>query len=146
MGLFGLCTVEPAELPDPIPVVPAVPVVPPVVVPGPLLFIAPPVVELPAELPAAPPACASAKVLDSANAVARAMVVSFMTISLWVIVSEQRVPKVLCSVGHERETSRYGDPLLRSLRDPDADRVDRVCRIRRAERPKRVTRRRRTAH
>ena len=77
--MFGFCTAGAAVLPDPIPVVP---VVPPVVVPVPLPLIeVPPVVDPPAEPPAAPPACASANVLDSANAVARAMVVSFMAIS-----------------------------------------------------------------
>jgi hypothetical protein len=89
--LLGFCTAVPAVLPDP------VPVVPPVVVPVPLVE-APLVVEPAAELPAAPPACASANVLDSANAVARAMVVSFMAIFLWVITREQRAINVLCSV------------------------------------------------
>jgi hypothetical protein len=79
--LLGFCTAGAAVLPDPIPVVP---VVPPVVVPVPLPLIdAPPVVEPPVEPPAAPPACASANVLDSANAAARAMVVSFMAIFLF---------------------------------------------------------------
>jgi hypothetical protein len=81
LGLFGLCTVEPV-LPDPTPVVP---VVPPVAVPVPLPLIDAPPVEPPVEPPAAPPACASANVLDSANAVARAMVVSFMVISFWLL-------------------------------------------------------------
>jgi hypothetical protein len=75
--LLGFCVVVPVVLPDPIPVVPRV------MVPVPLPLIdAPPVVELPAELPVAPPDCASANVEDSANAVARAIVVSFMVIFL----------------------------------------------------------------
>ena len=90
--LLGFCTAVPELLPDPMPVVPVVPV--PVPLP---LIDAPPVVE-PAELPAAPPACASANVLDNANAVARAMVVSFMAIFLWVIATEQRGTNVLGSV------------------------------------------------
>ena len=95
MGLFGFCVAVPllVPVPDPIPVVP--PVVVPVVLP---LIEAPPVVELPAEPPAAPPACASANVLDSANAVARAMVVSFMAMFLLVVAAEQRPINVLCSV------------------------------------------------
>lgn len=72
--MLGFCTAVPELLPDPIPVVAVAPV------PVPLID-APPVVE-PAELPAAPPACASANVLDSANAVARAIVVSFMAMPL----------------------------------------------------------------
>jgi hypothetical protein len=46
--------------------------------------VEPPAVELPPALPLdeAPPACASAKVLDSANAVANAIMVSFMVVSL----------------------------------------------------------------
>jgi hypothetical protein len=96
MLFLGFCTAGAAVLPDPIPVVP---VVPPVVVPIPLPLIdAPPVVEPPVEPPAVPPACASANVLDSANAVARAMVVSFMAMFPLVASAEQRVINVFCSV------------------------------------------------
>jgi hypothetical protein len=44
----------------------------------------PPAAEVPAEAPLdeAPPACASAKVLERAKAVASAMVLSFMVVSL----------------------------------------------------------------
>ena len=61
---------------------PELPVVVPLVVP----VVEPLAAEPPAELPllpaVAPPACASAKVLESANAVANAIVVNFMVVSL----------------------------------------------------------------
>jgi hypothetical protein len=68
--LFGVVTEAP-----PVPVV--VPFVEePVVLP---LAAEPPAAELPPAVPdEAPPACASAKLLESANAVANAMVVSFI--------------------------------------------------------------------
>ena len=73
--LFGAVTEAP-ELPVVLPFIDE-----PVVEP---LAAEPPAAELPpALLPAvAPPACASAKVLESANAVANAIVVSFMVVSL----------------------------------------------------------------
>ena len=116
MGLFGFCVAVPVLVPDPNPVVP--PVVVPVALP---LIEAPPVVELPAEPPAAPPACASANVLDSANAVARAMVVSFMAIFLLVVAAEQPPINVVCSVSSRIETSHCGDRSARSrdiVREP----------------------------
>jgi hypothetical protein len=79
VGLLGV--VEPVALPVPIPVVD-----PPTDEPGvPPLIEEPPVPELaPAELPP-PLVCASANVLESANAVARAIVVSFIVRSLCVV-------------------------------------------------------------
>ena len=74
MVLLGFCVAVPVVLPDPIPVVPRVEV--------PVPLIDAPPVEAPAELPVAPLDCASANVEDSANAVARAMVVNFMAIFL----------------------------------------------------------------
>ena len=65
---------------------PAVPVVVPFAVEPVELPVAadPPAAEVPPEAPLdeAPPACASAKVLESAKAVASAMVLSFMVVSL----------------------------------------------------------------
>jgi hypothetical protein len=88
MVLLGL-----AVEPFPMPVVPEVPVpVVPPVVDGLALM---PVPELPAADPAPelPPLCAKANVLDSANAVARAIVVSFIGCFL----SAQREPKQLAT-------------------------------------------------
>jgi hypothetical protein len=69
--LFGALMAPPApELPVVVPFVEE-----PVVVP-----LAPPAVELP---PAEPPLCASAKVLESAKAVASAIVVSFIVVSFF---------------------------------------------------------------
>jgi hypothetical protein len=65
----------------------------PVVVP---LAAEPPAVELPPAEPL-PLLCASANVLDSAKAVARAMVVSFMVDSSSVDVEEQFGTSILCS-------------------------------------------------
>ena len=71
--LVGLLTVPPApELPVVVPLMEE-----PVVVP---LAAEPPAVELP---PAEPPLCASAKVLESAKAVASAIVDSFIVVSLF---------------------------------------------------------------
>jgi hypothetical protein len=88
-----LVVAEPVVLPAPMPVVP------PVVVPvAPPLMDAPPVAELaPAELlPLL--VCANANVLDSANAVARAIVVSFMVVSLCALFQAVQHPtNALCS-------------------------------------------------
>jgi hypothetical protein len=75
--LLGLVTAPPApELPVVVPFVDE-----PVVVP---LAAEPPAVELPpAEPPEEPPLCASAKVLESAKAVASAIVVSFIVVSFF---------------------------------------------------------------
>jgi hypothetical protein len=71
--LFGLLMVPPApELPVVVPFIEE-----PVVVP---LAAEPPAVELP---PAEPPLCASANVLESAKAVASAIVVSFIVVSFF---------------------------------------------------------------
>jgi hypothetical protein len=70
--LFGLLTVPAPELPVVIPFIEE-----PVVVP---LAAEPPAVEPP---PAEPPLCASANVLESAKAVASAIVVSFIVVSLF---------------------------------------------------------------
>jgi hypothetical protein len=71
--LVGLLTVPPApELPVVVPLMEE-----PVVVP---LAAEPPAVELP---PAEPPLCASANVLERAKAVASAIVVSFIVVSLF---------------------------------------------------------------
>jgi hypothetical protein len=74
--LFGLVTAPLApELPVVVPLIEE-----PVVVP---LAAEPPAVELPpAEPPEEPPLCASANVLESAKAVASAIVVSFIVVSL----------------------------------------------------------------
>jgi hypothetical protein len=78
--LFGLVTAPLApELPVVVPLIEE-----PVVVP---LAAEPPAVELPpAEPPEEPPLCASANVLESAKAVASAIVVSFIVVPLLVTV------------------------------------------------------------
>jgi hypothetical protein len=85
--LFGLVTAPPAPEPVVVPFVDE-----PVVVP---LAAEPPAVELPpAEPPEEPPLCASANVLDSAKAVASAIVASFIVVFLfsddWITAANDR--------------------------------------------------------
>ena len=95
MVLLGAVVV--ARPPELLPV--AMPVVPPVVVPVlllPLMDEAP--APEPEPAPAEPPAaCASANVLDSESTVARAIVVSFIVNSSWVMSVIQRPIDILCS-------------------------------------------------
>jgi hypothetical protein len=90
-----LMVLAPAVLPVPMPVVP-LPVDDP-------LMAAPPV-EVPAPAPAAPPAWASANVLDKANADARTIVLIFMVSFLCEIPPHQRVVGAICS---GRSTPRF---------------------------------------
>jgi len=90
--VFGVLT-EPVRLPTPA-VLPVVPLDGEAVV-TPLPKAAPPLVEPP---PVEPPVCASANVPDSANAVAKAIVVNFMVHSSWLLPTKQLVAGALCSV------------------------------------------------
>ena len=109
--VLGGAVAEPVVLlPVPIPVVD-----PPVDEPAvPPLMDEPPVVEpAPAE-PPAPPVCANANVLDSANAVARAIVVSFIVRSLCVVSCRPNVAaSVLCS-GSFAHVKAYAAALFHS--------------------------------
>ena len=92
MVLLGAVVV--ARPPELLPV--AMPVVPPVVVPVLLPLMDEPPAPEPA--PAEPPAaCASANVLDNESIVARAIVVSFIVHSSWVMSAIQRPIDILCS-------------------------------------------------
>jgi hypothetical protein len=120
--------VLPDELPLPLMVLPLEPVVP-VLLPMPLpIPAAPPPEPPPAPLPPAPPLCAMANVPDSANAVANAIVVSFIFISSWLRGESITVIDIcsgaswLAGVGMTGTTSRRAEACRR--RSDPAERFD----------------------
>lgn len=96
-----------------VPEVDVLPLPMPVVLPVDEPLMAAPPVDVPAPAPAAPPAWASANVLDKANADARTIVLIFMTGFLCEIMPNQRVNGAKCSRGQPGSGAEPSSPCSR---------------------------------